>query len=279
MIISDLVENITDPMPHLSRLLPSGLVAVAGYSIRSDRERKYDAGIRALNNELPVELRLKESSLGPKEQLQHIWGIEGGLASRLKSWLLEAQKTENLASGPASPAMTTDEAMTIAEQVAHYEGVVNERGRLTSGDITQLKEWAEILGKDYLRMQGYASDDKTKALFDAEDIKANRRLTDRIYALIRSQSISPTVDTGTTDNAQIVPGGIDLNTAGMGWKVRKDAAGGVEMTVDPAMIERIKREGIDSLAPVIFRVTPVVNVWALIGLEPPKKQEERLAGV
>ena len=87
---------------------------------------------------------------------------------------------------------------------------------------------------------------------------------------------------GAPDQAMAVqnPGGIDLNTVGMNWKVRKDG-NGVEMKVDPAMIERIRREGIDSLTPVIFRVMPMsaAGIWAMIGLEPPKKQEERLAGV
>jgi len=73
------------------------------------------------------------------------------------------------------------------------------------------------------------------------------------------------------------PGGIDLNTSsGMQWRVSKDGKG-VEMNVsaqggsafggDPAMIERIKREGIDSLSPVIFRITPVASIWPLVGLE------------
>ena len=79
-------------------------------------------------------------------------------------------------------------------------------------------------------------------------------------------------------------GGIDLNTAGVKWKVGKDGKG-VEMNVDWAMprlwrdeIERIRREGIDSLTPVIYRVTPVTSVWPLLGMQPPKRREQ-LAGV
>ncbi|MDO8675675.1 MAG: hypothetical protein Q7K71_06145 [Candidatus Omnitrophota bacterium] len=80
------------------------------------------------------------------------------------------------------------------------------------------------------------------------------------------------------DQAMAAKGGIDLNAGNMKWSVRKDGSG-VEMKVDPALIERIKREGIDSLTPVIFRVTPVVSIWPLVGLDPPKKEEERLVGV
>ena len=66
------------------------------------------------------------------------------------------------------------------------------------------------------------------------------------------------------------PGGIDLNTSsGMQWKLSKDGRG-VEMNVDPAMIERVRREGIDSLSPVIFKITPVASVWPLVGLAAPR---------
>jgi len=71
------------------------------------------------------------------------------------------------------------------------------------------------------------------------------------------------------NNNPAMRGGIDLNTSnGMQWKVSKDGQG-VEMNVDPAMIARIQREGIDSLSPVIFRITPVANVWSLVGLQVP----------
>ncbi|MBF0489094.1 MAG: hypothetical protein HQL15_00565 [Candidatus Omnitrophica bacterium] len=72
------------------------------------------------------------------------------------------------------------------------------------------------------------------------------------------------------------PGGIDLNTTGMGWKLSKDGQG-VEMNIDQAMIEKFKREGMDSLTPVIFKITPIVSIWPIIGLLPPKREEERLA--
>jgi len=64
-------------------------------------------------------------------------------------------------------------------------------------------------------------------------------------------------------------GGIDLNTSnGMQWKVSKDGQG-VEMNIDPAMIARVKREGIDSLVPVVLRMTPVTSIWPLVGLQVP----------
>ena len=66
-----------------------------------------------------------------------------------------------------------------------------------------------------------------------------------------------------------VQGGIDLNTSnGMQWKFSKEGRG-VEMNIDPAMMARIKREGINSLSPVIFRITPIANIWPLVGLQAP----------
>jgi len=78
-----------------------------------------------------------------------------------------------------------------------------------------------------------------------------------------------------TDKAMIKPdiwhqGGIDLNTSsGMQWKVSKDGRG-VEMNIDPAMIARVRREGIDSLTPVVFRITPITSIWSFVGLQAPK---------
>ncbi len=84
-------------------------------------------------------------------------------------------------------------------------------------------------------------------------------------------SLSPRSIPGGSDKAALAPGGIDLNTSsGMQWKVSKDG-NGVEMNIDPAMIERVRREGIDSLSPVIFRITPVTSIWPLVGLKAPTK--------
>ena len=66
-------------------------------------------------------------------------------------------------------------------------------------------------------------------------------------------------------------GGIDLNTSnGMQWQVTMDGKG-VEMNVDAAAIARVRREGIDSLSPVIFRITPIASIWPLVGLQAPVK--------
>ena len=76
-------------------------------------------------------------------------------------------------------------------------------------------------------------------------------------------------DQAALAKAPVTPGGIDLNTSsGMQWKVSRDGHG-VEMNIDPALIERVRREGIESLSPVILKMTPVGSIWPLAGLEAP----------
>ena len=73
------------------------------------------------------------------------------------------------------------------------------------------------------------------------------------------------------DAAMLKPtGGIDLKDSAGATHIRKDG-NGVEFAVDPAMIERVRREGVDSLTPLILRIEPVTDIWPLLGLAVPKK--------
>ncbi len=58
-------------------------------------------------------------------------------------------------------------------------------------------------------------------------------------------------------------GGIDLTARDAEIRVSKQGTG-VQMSVDPALIERIKRDGIQRLRPVIFRITPITSIWSLL---------------
>ncbi len=85
-------------------------------------------------------------------------------------------------------------------------------------------------------------------------------------------------DAAMTKKEDVTRGGIDLNTSsGMQWKIGK-VGKGVEMDIDPAMIQKIQREGIDWAVPVILRMTPVASIWPLVGLQAPFK-EKRLARI
>jgi hypothetical protein len=74
----------------------------------------------------------------------------------------------------------------------------------------------------------------------------------------------------------VANGGIDLMKVQDKTKIQKNGVG-VQMQLDKVMIERVKREGINSLTPVIFNITPVANIWNLLGLTPPNSQADRLS--
>jgi len=63
------------------------------------------------------------------------------------------------------------------------------------------------------------------------------------------------------------PGGIDLNMSHADTGDIKDGQG-VAMTMDAAMIERIKQQGVESLTPVIVTMTRLSSIWPLTGLSP-----------
>jgi hypothetical protein len=56
-----------------------------------------------------------------------------------------------------------------------------------------------------------------------------------------------------------VKGGIDLDLQRAAAVVKEGQ--GVEMTMDPALIEQIRREGLDGLVPVIHQITPLHSIW------------------
>jgi CheY-like chemotaxis protein len=101
------------------------------------------------------------------------------------------------------------------------------------------------------------SPDRSKLLIHLADGTVSEKILDDIYQQAKQNA------------AMAVNGGIDLNTSnGMQWKVSKDGHG-VEMNVDPALIAQVKEHGIDSLSPVILRMTPLISVWSLAGLQEP----------
>ncbi len=79
-----------------------------------------------------------------------------------------------------------------------------------------------------------------------------------------------------TDAAMETTGGIDLKGNQMKLNIRKDGRG-VQMSIDQAMIARLKRQGVGRVSPVIFRITPISNIWPLLGLDLPEKSSQRPA--
>ncbi len=87
----------------------------------------------------------------------------------------------------------------------------------------------------------------------------------------KGEALSVLADAAMGTDNRSPEGGIDLKAAGANTTVRQEGKG-VEMTFDPAMIERIKREGLEGLTPVIYRMTPVVSIWPLLGLKAPSTE-------
>jgi hypothetical protein len=83
---------------------------------------------------------------------------------------------------------------------------------------------------------------------------------------------------GESNAAMRSPGGIDFDANKMGMRVSKEGAG-VDITFDPAMVERMKRDGFDGFVPVIINITPVASILPLLGLAPRREEEEQLVGV
>ncbi len=74
-------------------------------------------------------------------------------------------------------------------------------------------------------------------------------------------------------------GGINFDPANLGMTVTKDG-NGVKITVDKAMIERMKREGVSGFTPVIINIVPIANIFPILGLQAPSRREVgQLAGV
>ena len=63
-----------------------------------------------------------------------------------------------------------------------------------------------------------------------------------------------------------VNGGIDLNAS----KIYMQKTGsGIEIKFDPAMIARFKMGNFDGIVPVITGITPIANIYPLLGLKEP----------
>ena len=95
----------------------------------------------------------------------------------------------------------------------------------------------------------------------AAKMKKNEMMTAEL-----SEASQTTV--GRSENSAM-KGGIDLTTADQGMTVTRDAQGGVKVNLDPAMIARIRRQGIQSAIPFILDIhrIPLADFGFLLGLK------------
>jgi hypothetical protein len=83
--------------------------------------------------------------------------------------------------------------------------------------------------------------------------------------LLNNDLIDQQLVYAVTNAAMSATGGIDLKDSFLKTNVKKQG-NGVEFMVDPLLVERLKRQGIENLAPVILTITPGVNIHTLLGL-------------
>ncbi len=80
---------------------------------------------------------------------------------------------------------------------------------------------------------------------------------------------APKADEAANDSRfnqdQAMNGGIDFKDSALKTKLRKDGLG-VSFAVDSEFIERVKRDGLEGLTPVIVHIEPVINIAPLLGL-------------
>jgi hypothetical protein len=79
------------------------------------------------------------------------------------------------------------------------------------------------------------------------------------------------------DAAMNPPGGIDLNRKNMQMNVSKPPSTGpgqeaMNFKFDPAMIERMKKDGFDGFVPVILNITPLESILPILGLQSSRKE-------
>ena len=172
------------------------------------------------------------------------------------------------------------EMVTLLDALSGHLAEKETGIRISSGLGVKIEKCLGIFHFNQLSAEGVLSydkkgpwgfkGDKNEYFIWLADLAGNYRETfDELIKELNNPAMKTTEDKAVLANGIENPGGIDLNTSnGMQWKINKDG-NGVEMNIDPAMIERVRREGIDSLSPMILRMTPVASIWSLVGL--PKK--------
>jgi len=159
-----------------------------------------------------------------------------------------------------NPYDTTQNDLYTPQKTAEFTKKMGSIFTLLAGTDDQTMANSPIPQVRQMYKNGVGPNYEVIASATHEDLPNNH---EALVALARS------LDSDKATLANETRGGIDLNTAnGMQWKDSKDGKG-VEIDVDPAMIARIRHEGINWLSPVIFKMTPIASVWTLVGLQAP----------
>jgi len=115
--------------------------------------------------------------------------------------------------------------------------------------------------------------------FVVKSLKEVNFYTDTPYKV--NPAMAPVADRAVVTNVtdRVIQGGIDLTNASSGISVSRDANGGVKVDFDPAMIARIRRNGIQSAVPVIIDIEPMnsIQMRPLLGFDTSHETAGQLA--
>jgi hypothetical protein len=144
--------------------------------------------------------------------------------------------------------------------------MMTERKNAIRADVNGTFSSVDGIKPDNTANRLHASDSKESAKAEFEVImRIVKARADQLRAAERQ------------DAAQKEVGGIDLANAANGLKVERTGER-IKVTVDPAMVERIRAEGVNGFAPVIINIMPIKAMFPALGLSD-AAEEERLAGV
>ena len=79
-----------------------------------------------------------------------------------------------------------------------------------------------------------------------------------------------TIELPISDAAMTTHGGIDLKTRDLKLDIQKQDSG-IQINVDPAMIQEFQSWDFTGVVPVIIKITPINGAWSSFGLQPPEQ--------
>ena len=86
-----------------------------------------------------------------------------------------------------------------------------------------------------------------------------------VFADFAMYSRNKTKPIGHQISSGFIRGGIDLSQQDSAMRITKDASGGVQVDVDPALIARVERDGMTEVDPVIIGMRPA-DIQSLFGV-------------
>ncbi|HSV43799.1 MAG TPA: hypothetical protein VLJ10_04515, partial [Candidatus Bathyarchaeia archaeon] len=142
-------------------------------------------------------------------------------------------------------------------------------------DIFIFKHWLEVTKKN--RGKEITSREIVN-MFDGGETPVSLEEVDEAFKIIKAKTATDSADKRLADSAMLSDvGGIDMN------RINIDRKGsGIDVKIDPVLMQDILTNGVDGFIPVIIELMPINSVLPLLGLNPeeelgPANKQEELA--